>query len=148
MLLVEDSAVDAELIVASLGGSPSPARIHIAPDGIDALDYIFCRGNYAHRAFDAAPRLVLLDLKLPKVSGFEVLQEIKSDSRTRAVPVVMLTSSAITHDVARAYQLGANSYIQKPVDFAEFRETVRLLSRYWLLLNQAVPAMTLRGDHV
>jgi len=145
LLVVEDSAVDVELIVASLGTTPSAARMHHAPDGLDALDYMFCRGGYAQREFGAAPRLVLLDIKLPKISGFEVLRELKGDPRTRAVPVVELTSSAIPHDVTRAYELGANSYVQKPVDFTEFRETVRLLSRYWLSLNQAAPPMALRG---
>lgn len=145
LLLVEDSVADAELVLASLVDLRPTARIHVAGDGIDALDYLFCRGQYLDRPSDK-PRVVVLDLKLPKMSGLDVLREIRNDDRTRTLPVVMLTSSAAERDVARAYHLGVNSYVQKPVDFGEFRETVRLLGHYWLSRNQPMPANASRSD--
>jgi CheY-like chemotaxis protein len=133
---VEDSPIDAELIVASLRADRLADGIHIARDGVEALDFLLCRGAYAGRASEPLPRLVTLDLKLPKVDGLEVLREIKSEIRTRHVPVVMLTSSKLERDVARSYQLGVNSYVEKPVEFESFRAAVRELGRYWLILNQ------------
>ena len=135
VLLAEDDAADAELILASLGDDSLADRVHVARDGEEALDFLFCRALYSSRAGLALPRLVLLDIKLPKVTGLDVLREIKREPRTRTIPVVMLTSSNIGRDVQLGYDLGANSYIQKPVDFAEFRETVRLVSAYWLTVN-------------
>ena len=135
VLLAEDDAADAELILASLGDDSLADRVHVARDGEEALDFLFCRALYASRAGLALPRLVLLDIKLPKVTGLDVLREIKREPRTRTIPVVMLTSSNIGRDVQLGYDLGANSYIQKPMDFAEFRETVRLVSAYWLTVN-------------
>lgn len=135
VLLAEDDAADAELILTSLGNDGLRDRVHVVRDGEEALDFLFCRALYAPRASIALPRLVLLDIKLPKVTGLDVLREIKRERRTRAIPVVMLTSSNIERDVQLGYDLGANSYIQKPVEFAEFREKVRLLSAYWLTAN-------------
>ena len=135
VLLAEDDAADAELVLSSLGEDGLGVRVHIARDGEEALDFLFCRATYAIRVSVAPPRLVLLDIKLPKVTGFDVLRAIKQEPRTRTIPVVMLTSSIIERDVQLGYELGVNSYIQKPVDFTEFREKVRLLSAYWLSVN-------------
>ena len=140
VLLGEDDSADAELILTSLGGDGIADRVHVAQDGEEALDFLFGRATYAARARTAPPRLVLLDIKLPKVTGLDVLRQIKLDPRTRLIPVVMLTSSNIRRDVALGYSLGANSYVQKPVDFDEFRETVRLIGSYWLTLNVGVAA--------
>jgi CheY-like chemotaxis protein len=114
-------------------------HILVARDGEEALDFLFCTGPHADRSFDRPPKLVLLDLKLPKVDGLEVLRRMKSDPRTRAIPVVILTSSKEERDLVRGYGLGANSYIQKPVDFQQFRETVKTAGLYWLLINQPAP---------
>jgi CheY-like chemotaxis protein len=141
VLLVEDNAADAELIVDSLGLERLAERLHLVRDGEEALEFLFCRGRYAAREFTRPPRLVILDVKLPKVDGLRVLHEIKRDPRTAPIPVVMLTSSNIEQDVARSYVLGANSYIQKPVDFPRFQETVRHLGVYWLSLNEPAPAV-------
>ena len=148
VLLAEDDAADAELILASLGDDSLADRVHVARDGEEALDFLFCRARYASRVGLALPRLVLLDIKLPKVTGLEVLREIKREPRTRTIPVVMLTSSNIGRDVQLGYDLGANSYIQKPVNFAEFRETVRLVSAYWLTVNVIGARRPFRHDDV
>ncbi len=139
VLLVDDNPSDAELILVSLAGGISH-RFHHVHDGEEALDFLFCRADYAQRIIGHPLRLVLLDLKLPKVNGLEVLREIRADPRTRTTPVVLLTSSKMERDVAEGYRLGVNSYIQKPVDFEEFRETVRDLGRYWLERNEPPPA--------
>lgn len=140
MLLAEDNSSDADLILASLAKDSLADAVHVAHDGVEALDFAFCRGSYAQRISEPPLRVVVLDVKLPKVDGFEVLLELKADPRTRAIPVVMLTSSNIERDIARGYMLGANSYLQKPVDFDLFRDTVRQLGRYWLTMNEAPPA--------
>lgn len=106
-------------------------------DGAEALDFIFCTGDYAHRNIENVPKMVLLDLKLPKVDGLEVLQKVKSDPRTATIPVVVLTSSREDCDIIESYQLGVNSYIVKPVDFDQFTEAVKQLGLYWKLLNQS-----------
>lgn len=139
VLLAEDNPADAELIVESLRLENLADRLHVVHDGEQALDFLFCRGPYAERAQDRPPRLVILDLKLPKIDGLKVLGEVKRDARTRAIPVVMLTSSNIEHDVTQGYLLGANSYVQKPVDFSRFQDTVRRLGVYWLALNESAP---------
>ena len=140
ILLVEDNPVDVELTLHALRHNNLANQIQVVRDGEEALDFILCRGPYSDRNFDSPPKLILLDLKLPKVDGLEVLREIKNDSRTRPIPVVILTSSKEEKDMVLSYQLGINSYIQKPVDFNQFRETVKQLGLYWLLINQPPPA--------
>lgn len=140
ILLVEDNPVDVELTLHALRHENLANLIQVVRDGEEALNFLLCRGAYSDRSFDTPPKLVLLDLKLPKVDGLEVLREIKKDSRTKPIPVVILTSSKEDKDMVLSYQLGINSYIQKPVDFSEFRETVKQLGLYWLLVNQAPPA--------
>jgi two-component system response regulator len=139
ILLVEDNPSDAELTLHALQKNNLAKRIRLARDGEEALDFLLCRGAFADRQFDAPPNLVLLDLKLPKVDGIEVLQEIKANARTRSIPVVVLTSSKEERDLVKSYRLGVNSYIQKPVSFADFQHVVRQLGMYWLLLNSNPP---------
>lgn len=139
ILLVEDNPADVELTVRALRNEKLQNGIHVVCDGEEALDYLFCRGPYADRSFDRPPRLVLLDLKLPKVDGLEVLREIKSDARTKAIPVVILTSSKEERDLVNGYHQGVNSYIQKPVDFDQFRQAVKQLGFYWRVVNEPPP---------
>jgi CheY-like chemotaxis protein len=144
VLLADDNPADAELIMLSLGEA-IVGRIHHVHDGEEALDFLFCRGRYAPRSSEAPPRLIVLDIKLPKLSGLEVLEEIKRDPRTRAIPAVLLTSSRLAEDVVRGYQLGANSYVQKPVQFERFRQVVRQLGGYWLAVNEPAPSEAFSG---
>jgi two-component system response regulator len=137
ILLVEDNANDAELALYALRKYRIVNHVEVVRDGAEALEYIFCTGAYAHRRIEDVPKVVLLDLKLPKVDGLEVLQRIKSDPQTRLIPVVVLTSSQEERDIVESYRLGVNSYIVKPVDFEQFVEAVRQLGLYWTLLNQA-----------
>jgi len=137
ILLVEDSADDADLAVHALRREKLANNITIVRDGEEALDFLFCRGAFAERSFDHPPKLVLLDLKLPKVNGIEILKQVKEDARTKTIPVVILTSSKEERDLVDGYNLGANSYIQKPVNFDQFRETVKTLGLYWLVVNQS-----------
>jgi two-component system response regulator len=139
ILLVEDNPSDAELTIHALEKSKVINNVRHLHDGAAALDFLFCRGAYSDRHFDSPPRLILLDLKLPKVDGLGVLQEIKSDPRTKAIPVILLTSSKEERDVALGYKLGVNSYIQKPVNFTEFQDVVKQLGMYWLLVNSKPP---------
>jgi CheY-like chemotaxis protein len=136
ILLVEDSPEDAELALHALRRESLANNIFVVRDGEEALDFLFCRAAFAERSFDHPPKLILLDLKLPKVNGIEVLKQVKADPRTKTIPVVILTSSKEEQDLVRSYNLGVNSYIQKPVDFGQFREIVRTLGLYWLVVNQ------------
>jgi CheY-like chemotaxis protein len=146
ILLVEDNADDLELTLHSLRSDKVANKIEVARDGEEALDYFFRRGRFTGRSQESQPSLVLLDLKLPKVDGLEVLREIKNNPQTRAIPVVILTSSKEDIDMVASYQLGVNSYIQKPVDFKQFRETVKQLGLYWLVINQPAPANAHGGN--
>lgn len=139
ILLVEDDPADAELTLMAIGNENLTANIHVARDGAEALDFIFCRGSYDGRKFERPPKLILLDLKLPKISGHQVLRAIKSDPRTCSIPVVVLTSSDQDRDLVECYRLGTNSYIQKPVDLQKFQETVRNFGTYWLRVNRPPP---------
>jgi CheY-like chemotaxis protein len=136
ILLVEDNPDDVELTLRALKNQKISNHIEVVRDGAEALDFIFCTGQFEHRSMENAPKLVLLDLKLPKVDGLEVLEKIKSDPRTKAIPIVVLTSSTEERDIVESYKLGVNSYITKPVDFEQFSESVRQLGLYWLLLNE------------
>jgi CheY-like chemotaxis protein len=139
ILLVEDNPADAELTLHALQKSNLANKIHLVRDGAEALDFLFCRGEFSGRQPQDAPRLILLDLKLPKVDGLRVLEEVKRDMRTRAIPVIVLTTSKEEQDMVASYRFGVNSYIQKPVHFGEFQEVVRQLGLYWLLINSRPP---------
>ena len=136
LLLVEDNPEDLKMALRALKKANLANHIHIARDGAEALQFIFCEGEYAGRKIENAPKVILLDLKLPKVDGKEVLERIKSDPRTKMIPVVMLTSSKEQSDVVESYNLGVNSYIVKPVNFEGFAAAVQELGMYWLLHNQ------------
>lgn len=139
ILLVEDNPSDIGLTRRALEKNAITNPLMVAGDGLAALDYLFGSGAHAGRDVDDLPILVLLDLKLPSVDGLEVLRRIRADSRTRRLPVVILTSSTEEQDVARGYDLGTNSYIRKPVDFHQFAEVVRQLGLYWLVINEPPP---------
>jgi CheY-like chemotaxis protein len=136
ILLVEDNPNDAELTLRALKKAHVANDIHVVRDGAEALEFLFGSGAYAARAGSALPRVVLLDLKLPKVDGLEVLRRVKADERTKLIPVVVLTSSREESDLVASYHLGANSYIVKPVDSDKFFEAVHEIGLYWLLLNE------------
>ena len=136
ILLVEDDDNDMDLALHALRREKLANKIFVARDGEEALEFLFCRGTFSERSFDHPPKFVLLDLKLPKVDGIEVLRQIKSDPRTSVIPVVILTSSREERDLVAGYKLGVYSYIQKPVDFEKFRGTVKETGMYWLLTNQ------------
>jgi len=135
ILLVEDNPTDAELAIRALKKSNLANKLVWVKDGAEALDFIFATGEYSGRTMMDEPKVILLDLRLPKVDGMEVLRRIKEDERTRTIPVVVLTSSKEDRDVAESYKLGVNSYISKPVEFDEFARTVSELGLYWLLVN-------------
>jgi two-component system response regulator len=139
ILLVEDNPDDQVLTRRALKKNNILNEVVIAQDGVEALDYLFGTGVHAGRNTGLLPAIVLLDLKLPKVDGLEVLRRLRADERTRVLPVVVLTSSKEEQDLVRSYSLGANSYIRKPVDFAQFMEAVRQLGLYWLVLNEGPP---------
>jgi CheY-like chemotaxis protein len=138
ILYVEDDPADVELTAAALRRSKVANTIHISRDGVEALDFLFCRGPHADREF-FPPKFVLLDFKLPRVNGLEVLKAIRNDARTALTPVVIMTSSNEQRDMVDSYKLHVNSYIQKPLDFAKFQSLVQQLGRYWLVVNQPVP---------
>ncbi len=141
IVLVEDNANDEELTLRAFRKSNIASRVVVLRDGAEALDYFFCRGAHAGRPASDVVQVVLLDLKLPKVDGLDVLRALRADERTRLIPIVILTSSAEDQDVVAGYGLGANSYVRKPVDFTQFVEAVRQLGLYWLVINQAAPVM-------
>jgi len=144
ILLVEDNQDDMDLALHALKQGKLANNIVVVRDGEEALDFLFCRGAFAQRSFEHPPKLVLLDLKLPKVDGMEVLKQVKSDPRTKTIPIVIMTSSKEERDLVAGYNLGANSYIQKPVDFDQFRETVKSIGLYWLVINQPVPVRVMK----
>lgn len=148
MLLVEDSPNDVELTLRAFTRQKLATRIQVARDGQEALDFIFGRGAYIGRDLNQQPKLILLDLKLPKVDGLDVLRAIKSDPRTQMIPVVILTSSCIEHDIAEGYQRGANSYLIKPVSYDQFMILVNTLGMYWLQFNQNAVAAPVEELHL
>ena len=139
ILLVEDNPDDIELTMLGLKKNNVVNDIVVAQDGAEALDYLFCTGKYAERDASVMPVLILLDLKLPKIDGLEVLKRLRNDDRTKIIPVVILTTSDEEKDLVHCYKNGANSYIRKPVDFVRFSEAVRQLKVYWLLINENPP---------
>ena len=139
ILLIEDDPDDETLIIRELRRNNVANRIAVVRDGAEALDYLFCTGSYADRDPDDLPTVVILDLKLPKIDGLEVLRQIRADKHTKVLPVVVMTSSDAERDMAESYNRGANSYVRKPVNFDQFREVVRQLQLYWLLTNEAPP---------
>jgi two-component system response regulator len=144
IMLVEDNADDEALTMRALKKNNISNEIVVARDGVEALDYLFAIGAHAGRDIGMQPAVILLDLKLPKLDGFEVLRRLRADPRTRLLPVVILTSSKEQQDIANGYDLGANSYVRKPVDFQQFVEAVRQLGLYWLVLNEK-PAVNCAG---
>jgi two-component system response regulator len=136
ILLVDDSQDDIDLTLHALRAENLANHVFVAHDGEEAMEFLFCTGPHSNRSFDRPPKLLLLDLKLPKVDGMQVLEKVKGDPRTRDIPVVLLTSSREERDRISAYERGVNSYLQKPVDFAEFRKVVKLAGLYWLIINQ------------
>jgi two-component system response regulator len=138
ILIVEDNPHDAELTLRALKKNKLANHVLIAEDGAEALDFFFCRGKFEGRNFDNPPKVVLLDLKLPKVSGLEVLRLVKKDKRTMKIPVVVVTSSREEPDIKEAYELGANSYVVKPVNFDQFLNAMSGLGLYWLLVNETL----------
>jgi len=146
IVLIEDNAHDTELTLYTLGKRNLSQNVEVLRDGAEALDYFFCTGRFSSRGLQELPRLVLLDLKLPKVDGMEVLRRVKSDRRLRGTPIVMLTSSREERDVAESYRLGANSYVVKPVDFDEFAAALRAVGEYWLELNEPSPLAESNGS--
>ncbi len=136
ILLVEDNPQDADLTLRALRKHNLANRLNVVEDGAEALNFIYCRGKYEGRDIYAQPKVIFLDLKLPKINGLEVLRELKGDERTRSIPIVIVTSSREDPDIKQAYALGANSYVVKPVDFEKFQESIIQLGLYWLVVNQ------------
>ena len=139
ILIVEDNPDDEELTIRALKKNNIGNRLVVVRDGAEALDFLFCTGVYSNRDPHDLPQTILLDLKLPKVDGLEVLKRIRADERTSLLPVVILTSSSEEQDLLQSYKNGANSYVRKPVDFKEFLDAARQLGLYWLVINEAPP---------
>lgn len=144
ILLVEDNSADAELTLHALRKNKLANKIFLVRDGEEALDFLFCQAKFSDRRFEDAPRVVLLDLKLPKVNGLQVLRALKQDPRTQAIPVIVLTTSKEERDMLSSYKFGVNSYIQKPVNFGDFQEVVRQFGMYWLMVNAKPPSAAFR----
>jgi two-component system, response regulator len=140
ILLIEDNPDEAELAIRSLKKNNLANNLVHIDDGAEAIDYIFCRGKYSEKDISIVPKVILLDLKLPKVGGLEILRQVKNDSRTKTIPVVILTSSKEDSDLIEGYSLGVNSYIVKPVNFESFAKAIAELGFYWIILNQQPPA--------
>jgi two-component system response regulator len=140
LLLVEDNPTDEKLTIRAFKKSGVTNEVVVVRDGAEALDYLFATGKYAGRDASFLPAVVMLDLKLPRIDGLEVLRRVRADERTKTLPVVILTASKENEDVARGYSLGANAYVRKPVDFGEFAEAAKTLGLFWLLLNEPPPA--------
>jgi CheY-like chemotaxis protein len=136
ILLVEDNPDDEKLTIRALKKQNIQNDVIVARDGVEAIDYLFGQGKYQGRNLEDVPQVILLDLKLPKLNGLDVLKKIREDERTHSIPVVVLTTSSEERDIVDSYNLGANSYVRKPVDFVEFAEAVKTLGMYWLLLNE------------
>lgn len=141
ILLIEDNPDDEELTLLAFEQSQITSEVIVARDGVEALDYLFGTGRFADRNLDVMPALVLLDLQLPRINGLEVLQRLRTDNRTKFLPVVILTTSNEQQDLINSYKLGCNSYIRKPVDFDQFQIAVQQLGMYWLLLNEPPPVL-------
>ena len=139
ILLVEDNPDDEALAIRALKRHHVSNQVIVAHDGVEALEYLFCTGMYAERDISFKPTVVLLDLKLPRVDGLEVLRRLREDDRTKLLPIVVLTTSSEEQDMLNSYSLGCNSYIRKPVDFVQFSEAIRQLGMYWLLMNEPPP---------
>ena len=139
ILLVEDNPDDEALAIRALKRHHVSNQVIVAHDGVEALEYLFCTGMYADRDINFKPTVVLLDLKLPRVDGLEVLRRLRGDDRTKLLPIVVLTTSSEEQDMLNSYSLGCNSYIRKPVDFVQFSEAIRQLGMYWLLMNEPPP---------
>jgi len=139
ILLVEDNPDDEALAIRALKRHHISNQVIVAHDGVEALEYLFCTGMYAERDINFKPTVVLLDLKLPRVDGLEVLRRLREDDRTKLLPIVVLTTSSEEQDMLNSYSLGCNSYIRKPVDFVQFSEAIRQLGMYWLLMNEPPP---------
>ena len=147
ILLVEDNPDDVELTLRAFRRSNIANEVVVVRDGVEALEYLFATGRYADRDVDALPQVVLLDLQLPRLSGLEVLEQLRAHARTKLLPVVILTSSIEECDLVKGYSLGANSYVRKPVDFEQFADSVRQLGLYWLVLNESAPTVSpLKND--
>ena len=146
ILLVEDNPSDVALALHAFKKHNVSNYIKVLRDGAEALEFLFCTGAYIQRDFTKGPRVVLLDIKLPLISGLEVLRQLKANPRTQPIPVVILTSSGEERDIIESYQLGVNSYIRKPVDFAQFTEAMRTLGMYWLLVNHPPISTGVAGD--
>jgi len=138
ILLVEDNIDDIDLTLRAFHKSKLANEIVVISDGAEALDYVFCRGKYSSKTPEPLPALILLDINLPKMNGFEILDQIRLNQKTKYIPVVILSSSNEEHDIAKSYESGANSYVKKPVNFKEFMDAVNKLGQYWLLVNEPV----------